>query len=182
MKYLFLLPILIFASIVSVSAQPQEYESHVIKVGIVTVNPAATLEFYTNVMGMMKVREFDVDSATSRKFGFSRGIPFHVDCFKIENSPDATEIKILGFAKKSVQNKPDNIQSGTGAQFITLYVKSLKPFLKRFKDNNVIVLGESPTPVKILNENPLTSSSTISKQLVLIQDPNGVFIEIVGNN
>lgn len=105
-----------------------------------------------------------------------------MDCLKIENSAQATEIKILSFDSKTVEDKPQNIQEKTGVQFITLYVKSLKPFLKRYKDTNVNLLGEAPTSVKILNEKPVTSSSANTKQLVLIQDPNGVFIEIVGNN
>jgi catechol-2,3-dioxygenase len=53
-------------------------------------------------------------------------------------------------------------------QYITLMVKSLAPFLERLEHNKIPLLGETPTPL----------SETLS--FVLIQDPDGNFIELIG--
>ncbi len=104
-------------------AQENEYESNVIKIGIVASDLQATLNFYINIIGMSKVREFDIDSATSYKFGLTKGIPFHVVGLKSENTQQATEIKIFSFGKSTNTKKPHYLQ-GTGMQFMTITVKS----------------------------------------------------------
>ena len=46
--------------------------------------------------------------------------------------------------------------------------KALKPVIERLKEKNVPFLGTTPTP---LNEN---------LHFVLVQDPDGIFIELIG--
>ena len=160
-------------------SQEKEFESNIIKIGIVTSDLQATLNFYINIMGMSKVREFDIDSATSYKFGLTKGIPFHVVGLKSENTAQATELKIVSFGKSTNTKKPQYLQ-GNGMQFMTITVKSIKQFTKRLKDNNIKLLGETPTPIKLQNLTPMPAVSGDSMQLVLIQDPDGNFIEIIG--
>ena len=62
--------------------------------------------------------------------------------------------------------KSKYIQDDIGVQYLTIYVNSITPFLKRIKSNNIKLLGQTPT-------------TTGDKQYVLIQDPNGVFIELI---
>lgn len=160
------------------SAQEKEFESNIIKIGIVTSDLKATLDFYINIIGMSKVREFDIDSATSYKFGLTKGIPFYVVGLKTDNSTQATELKIVSFRNNINNKKPQYLQENTGIQFMTITVKSVNKFIKRLKDNNIKLLGETPTPIKLLNETPAPSGD--GRFLVLIQDPNGIFIEIIG--
>jgi len=160
-------------------AQENEFESNVIKIGIVASDLQATLNFYINIMGMSKVREFDIDSATSYKFGLTKGIPFHVVGLKSENTPQATELKIVSFGK-SVNNKKPQYLQGNGMQFMTITVKSISHFTQRLKDNNIKLLGETPTPIKLQNLTPKPAVPGDKMQLILIQDPDGNFIEIIG--
>jgi catechol 2,3-dioxygenase-like lactoylglutathione lyase family enzyme len=164
------------------TAFPQEnaFESNIFKIGIVTSDLHATLDFYINIIGLIKVREFDIDSVTSYKFGLTKGIPFHVVSLKTENTPQATELKIVSFGKTTNNNKPQYLQFTSGVQFMTISVKSITQFVKRLKDNNIKLLGETPTLIKLLNETPVSPLSGDGRQLVLIQDPNGIFIEIIG--
>jgi len=146
--------------------KPSEFESDIIKVAIVASDLKLTLDFYTNVIGMTNVREFDIDNPTSIRFGLSGGIPFHVSVLKLDNVPQATELKIMSFAKQPKHKKSKYIQDDIGVQYLTIYVNSITPFLKRIKSNNIKLLGQTPT-------------TTGDKQYVLIQDPNGVFIELI---
>jgi hypothetical protein len=53
-------------------------------------------------------------------------------------------------------------------QYITINVNSLAPFLERIKKHKVKLLGETPIP---LGE---------SDHFVLVQDPDGTIIELIG--
>jgi len=145
-----------------------EFESDIIKVAIVANDLKATLDFYTNVIGMTKVREFDIDKETSTRFGLTGGIPFHVTALKLSNTTQATELKIMSFENKPETKKSKFIQDDIGVQYLTVYVKSIKPFVERIRANNVRFLGQTPT------------SAGDDYQFILIQDPNGVFIELIG--
>jgi predicted enzyme related to lactoylglutathione lyase len=145
-----------------------EFESDIIKVAIVASDVQATVDFYTNVIGMVKVREFDVDSVTSVQFGLSNGVPFHVTALKLNDSPQATELKITGFKNKPEHQPSGFIQDKIGVQYLTIYVTSMNPLIERIKANGVKFLGRTPAP------------AGEGYWFTLIQDPNGVFIELIG--
>jgi len=145
-----------------------EFESPVIKVAIVASDLKATTDFYTRVIGMTRAREFDIDSLTGAKFGLTGGVPFHVTGYKLIDSPQATELKIMSFGGKQVHQRSKYIQDDIGVQYLTMYVRTMKPFIERIKANHVQFLGETPT------------SAGDGMSFVLIQDPNGVFIELIG--
>jgi catechol 2,3-dioxygenase-like lactoylglutathione lyase family enzyme len=145
------------------------FESDIIKIAIVASDFQATMDFYTQMIGMTKVREFDIDSLTSVTFGLSGGVPFHVTCLKLNDSPQATELKITSFPVQPEFQKSAVIQDGIGVQYLTIYVNEMKPFVERIRAKGVRFLGKTPAP------------AGEGKVFVLIQDPNGVFIELIGN-
>ncbi len=145
-----------------------EFSSNLIGVGVVVSNIEKALDFYINVIGMEKVEEFDVDEEFSRLSGLSGGTPFHVEVLKLEESPQANQWKLMSFGKKAAHPRPGQIQDDTGVQYITIMVKSLEPFIERIRKHNVKMLGETPTPL-----GP-------DQHFVLIQDPDGTFVELIG--
>jgi catechol 2,3-dioxygenase-like lactoylglutathione lyase family enzyme len=147
----------------------KEFASDIIKIGIVASDLQATLDFYTKVIGMSKIREFDIDSATSARFGFTTGIPFHVIGLKTNNSEHSTELKILSFGSNNTFKKPRHLTDNLGMQYMTIYMNKMAPLIERLKKNNIKFLGETPT---------LTEGYT----LVLVQDPDGVFVELIGKD
>jgi catechol 2,3-dioxygenase-like lactoylglutathione lyase family enzyme len=167
-KLLFAAALLFVISNKPLLSQKNEFESDVIKIGIVASDLKATVEFYQNIIGLIKVREFEIDSATATDFGFTQGKAFHVTCFKTVSSPQATEIKILSFGKNETYKKPVNLNDNLGMQYMTIYVKSVQPVIQRLRDNKVKFLGKTPV------------DAGEGKQLILVQDPNGVFVEIIG--
>lgn len=145
-----------------------EFKSNIIKIAIVANDLDETLDFYKNVIGMTKVREFEVDKTTGKRFGLTDSISFKVTGLKLYDTPDATELKIMSFDKKPEFKKVDYIHDKIGVQYLTIYVNSMKPFIERIEKEKIELLGETPAST---GENML---------FVLIQDPNGVFIELIG--
>ena len=145
-----------------------EFASNLIGVGVVVSDLEKSLMFYTDVIGMEVVDEFNVDEQFARISGLSRGVPFNVKVLKLENSPSANQWKLMSFGQGASHPLPGNIQDDTGMQYITIMVNDLTPFVERIKKNKVKLLGETPTPLGGDNH------------FVLIQDPDGVFVELIG--
>jgi len=144
-----------------------EFASNQIGVGVVVKDIDSSLFFYLNVIGMRKVTEFDVNAEFAKTSGLSNGVPFHVDVLKLVDAPDANQWKLMSFGKDATHPMPTYIQDDNGMQYITIMVNSLEPFLKRIEKYNIKLLGDTPIP---LGEN----------HFVLIQDPDGNIIELIG--
>ena len=163
--------ILIFALTILLSPQlvaQGEFSSGLIGVGVVCRDIEKSMDFYLNVIGMTRVEEFDVEGTFGTSSGLSDGLAFHVDVLKLMDSPDANQWKLMSFNLEGSHPMPSHIHDDTGMQYITLMVNSLEPFLKRAREHGVKLLGETPIQ---LNEND---------HFMLVQDPDGNFIELIG--
>jgi len=163
-----LLAIACLATLSTTTMAQSEFSSGLIGVGVVTNNLEKSLDFYLNVIGMTKVSEFDVDGGFGSSSGLTDGIAFHVDVLKLKDSPDANQWKLMSFNKEGSHPIPKFIHDDTGMQYITIMVNSLEPFLKRIKEHNENLMGNTPIP---LNE---------TDHFVLVQDPDGTIIELIG--
>lgn len=145
-----------------------DFAKNAISIGVVVEDLDKSLDFYQNVVGMVKVREFVVDSEKANRMGLSKDKSFDIKVLKLENSEEAAELKLMTFNNKNSHKNQKFIPDENGIRYITLFVKSMKPILKRIKKNNVKTLGKTPT---MLDEN---------RMFVLIQDPDGNFVEFIG--
>jgi hypothetical protein len=75
---------------------------------------------------------------------------------------------MLSFDKKSARSHSKFIQDDTGVQYITIFVTSITPILERIQKYNIRILSETPTVPED------------GRHFVLIQDPDGTFIEPAG--
>ncbi len=147
---------------------PGDFAKSGISVGLVVENLDKSLDFYKNVIGMIQTSQFSVESARAKELGLSAGDRFDVTILKLENSEQAAEWKIMSFGKKATHPKQNFVPDDTGMQYITIYVKSMKPLLERIRKYKVKTLGITPTK---LDED---------RDFVLLQDPDGNFIELIG--
>jgi catechol 2,3-dioxygenase-like lactoylglutathione lyase family enzyme len=147
---------------------PEDFAKPGISVGVVVENLQKSIDFYQNVIGMVKTGGFSVDGAQAQKLGLSNGDRFDVTVLKLENSEQAAEWKLMSFGKKATHPKQNFVPDDTGMQYITIYLKSMKPVLERIKKYNVKTLGITPTK---LDE---------TRDFILVQDPDGNFIELIG--
>jgi catechol 2,3-dioxygenase-like lactoylglutathione lyase family enzyme len=145
------------------------FTSKVIGVGVVVSNLEKSLDFYVNGIGMVKAGGFSLNRDFTKRSGLSNGVPFSVTVLKLEDSPDANEWKLMSFSKKALRPKSRFIQDDVGMQYITINVTALRPVMERLKKMKVAFLGSTPTPVP-----------DGSKQFLLVQDPDGTFVELIG--
>jgi catechol 2,3-dioxygenase-like lactoylglutathione lyase family enzyme len=163
-----LLPLVLIIVLSFNKPAPSDFERGIIEIGVVTEDFEKSYDFYINVLGMTRTGGFDVDKEFSKRSGLADGIPFKVAILKLKDSDQATQWKIMSFNRKPSHKYPKYINDDTGVQYVTVFVKSMKPFIERIKKHKVKFLGETPT--KLDGE----------RQFVLIQDPDGTFIELIG--
>jgi catechol 2,3-dioxygenase-like lactoylglutathione lyase family enzyme len=148
--------------------KPDDFAKSGISVGVVVENLQKSLDFYQNVIGMVKTGEFSVEGPRAKELGLSNNERFDVTVLKLENSEQAAEWKLMSFGKKATHPKQTYVPDDTGMQYVTIYVKSMTPILERIKKYNVKTLGITPTK---LDE---------ARDFVLVQDPDGNFVELIG--
>ncbi len=171
MKKMYFTAILIFA-VMFVSAQKQsaksEFSNPTIFVGSVVTDLEKSVDFYTNIIGMKKTGAFSVDAEKAKELGLTNGKKIDVTVLKLEDSPQANEWKLMSFGTKPGHKKPAYLDDDTGMQYITILVNHLEPIMKRIEKNNIKILSGKPSK---LEEN---------RFFILIQDPDGTFIELIG--
>lgn len=150
------------------AAQTSEFTSETISVGVVVSDLEKSVEFYTKVIGMKKAGGFSVNADMGRRTGLTGGSAVDITVLKLGDSKTATDWKLMSFGKPAAPPKKQHIQDDTGPQYITIHVKALKPFLARIKEHNVKLLGDTPI------------SLGGTTQFVLVQDPDGTFVELIG--
>jgi catechol 2,3-dioxygenase-like lactoylglutathione lyase family enzyme len=161
--------IIICAVLMNYVAHAQSnFSSKLIGVGVVVADVNRSLNFYVNGIGMVKTGSFTINEEFGKRSGLTNGEPVSVTVLKLENSPEASEWKLMSFGKKAAHAQQKFIQDDTGMQYITIQVKSLKPILERLKQQKVTFLGRTPTPL------------SKDAHFVLVQDPDGNFVELIG--
>ena len=144
------------------------FTSTSIGVGVVVADMQRSLDFYVKGIGMVKTGNFTINAEFGKRGGLTGGEAVEVNILKLENGPEGTDWKLMSFGKKASHPKPKFIQDDTGPQYITIQVKSLTPIIDRLKAQNVTFLGSTPTPL------------TKDSHFVLVQDPDGTFVELIG--
>ena len=164
-KNLLILTTLLFGGLVHAQSN---FTSKSIGVGVVVADMQRSLDFYIKGIGMVKTGNFTINAEFGKRGGLTGGEAVDVNILKLENSPESTDWKLMSFGKKIGHPKPKFIQGDTGLQYITIQVKSLQPIIDRLKELNVTFLGNTPTPL------------TKDSHFVLVQDPDGTFVELIG--
>ena len=164
-KNLLILTTLLFGGFVHAQSN---FTSKSIGVGVVVADMQRSLDFYIKGIGMVKTGNFTINAEFGKRGGLTGGEAVDVNILKLENSPESTDWKLMSFGKKAGHSKPKFIQDDTGMQYITIQVKSLQPIIDRLKEQNVTFLGNTPTPL------------TKDSHFVLVQDPDGTFVELIG--
>ncbi len=169
-----IIPILLMAGILTIIlysfriSTEDEFELGTIQFGVVVSDLQKSIDFYTNIIGMKETGGFSVDANFSKISGLTGGEPFDVTILKLRDERQATEWKLMSFGKKANHPMPRFIQDDTGVQYVTIFVKSMEHFLERIKKHKIKLLEETPV---FLED---------GRQFVLIQDPDGTFIELIG--
>lgn len=160
--------LMIINTSMSIHAQT-DFEQSGISVGVIVSDLEASKTFYTEIVGMIEVPGFSVTADIGKSTGLTGGLPFDVAVLKLEDTPKASQWKLMSFKKDATHPKQQYIQDDTGMQYITIFPKDIALTIARIKKNNIPTLGE--TPIKLPD----------GKTFVLIQDPDGTFVELIGD-
>ena len=163
-----LLLLLCFVAISLASGAQNQFSNPTIFVGNVVVDLEKSIDFYTNIIGMTQTGEFSVGGEKSKELGLTDGRSIDVAVLKLEDSPQANEWKLMSFGTKAGHKKPKYLHDDTGMQYITILVNHLDPIIERIKKNNIKILSGEPS--KLAENN----------YFILVQDPDGTFIELIG--
>jgi catechol 2,3-dioxygenase-like lactoylglutathione lyase family enzyme len=164
---------IIFVSVTLISSAqkasaPGDFSNPTIFVGSVVTDLAKSVDFYTNIIGMTKTGAFSVDGVKAKELGLTDGRAIDVTVLKLEDSPLANEWKLMSFGTKPGHKKPNYLHDDTGMQYITILVNHLNPVMERIEKNNIKILSGKP------------SSLDDVRSFILVQDPDGTFIELIG--
>lgn len=159
----------LFLLFVAYTSMAQSEFSHPgIFVGNVVEDLNKSVKFYTEVIGMTKTGEFSVGKEKCKILGLTDKYDLNVTVLKLEDSPNATEWKLMSVGTKAKHPKQKWMTDDTGMQYITILVNHLDPLIERCKKYNVKILSEKP------------SSLDNNRFFILVQDPDGTFIELIG--
>ncbi len=160
-----LIPVLLLAC----NKPSGQFEKPVISIGVVVTDLNRSLDFYKNVLGMKETGVINMDAELGEKSGLTGGLPARVKVLKLEDSGQATEWKLMTFEGLPQPARQQHIQDAAGMRYVSISVRSVAPFLERLRKNNIPLLGQ--TPVELQK----------GVYLILFQDPDGIFIELIGN-
>lgn len=150
-----------------------QFTSNIINMGLVVSDLEKSLRFYQDVLGMVEVPGFSINADFAKRSGLTGGIPFEVKILQTTTKDQITQYKIMSFKKPKAwfwKWKHHFIQRGLGIRYITLIVDELDPILEQMKKHQIKALGSTPTPLQLGDQ---------TESYLLIQDPDGVFIEVI---
>ena len=145
------------------------FSNPAISIGVVVEDLQKSIDFYTQVVGMVKTGEFSVSKEQCTELGLTDSYQLDVTVLKPINSETSSEWKLMSLGTKSKHPKQKFMSDDTGIQYVTLFVKEIQPVLERAKNNNVKILSGQPS---VLDD---------GRKFLLLQDPDGNFLEIIGN-
>lgn len=159
-------------SVYVVSAQnapsPEEFGNPTIQVGLVVSDLDKAVDFYTNIIGMTRTGGFNVPGEKAKELGLTDGRSVEVTVLKLEDSVNSNEWKMMSFGEKAAHPKQKYLHDDTGLQYITIFVKNIHPFIDRIQKNNIQILSGTPSTLED------------GRGFILLQDPDGTFIELIG--
>ena len=148
--------------------QQKPFKDGVIDIGVVVSDMERSKKFYLEVIGMKETGAYDLDEKFGSRSGLTGGLPLTIKVLKLEDTPSATEWKLMEFAKLSRKSVRKFVYQNIGMQYITINVNSITPFIEQLRAQKVKFLGE--TPITLAD----------GRWFILIQDPDKNFIEIIG--
>jgi catechol 2,3-dioxygenase-like lactoylglutathione lyase family enzyme len=159
-------------SVCAVSAQkvpaPEEFSNPTIQVGLVVSDLDKAVDFYTKIIGMTRTGSFSVSGEKAKNLGLTDGRRIDVTVLKLEDSVNSNEWKMMSFGEKAAHPKQKYLHDDTGLQYITIFVKNIHPFIERIQKNNIQILSGTPSTLED------------GRGFILVQDPDGTFIELIG--
>ncbi len=143
------------------------YSHYRIDLGLIVRDVEQSLAFYEGALGLKRAYGFEVGGDFARESGLTAGHPLNVVALRLTDDGDAPILKLVRTGDPAA-DRPQYITDRSGVRYLTINVTDLAPLLERLRQFQVPVLADGP--VRMGN----------GQYLALVQDPDGVFIELIG--
>ena len=153
-----------FILMVSFQSRSQAAELGVGAIGLVVSDIDRSEKFYTEIVGMENSGGFELSKEWSAEAGMSDNRPFAVRTYRMNDNPAATTLKLAHFDKIDARPHPSGINKESGVNYLTFYYDDLEGVRERIAKAGIKIVGE------VEGE---------GYALVIIRDPDGIFIELV---
>ena len=170
-SFLFLVPC------ISINAEEQKesnFARQTIDMGIVVTDIEKSLEFYKKVIGFSENEGFKVGGKFPESVGLTDGTPLTIHVLKLGKEEHATALKLMqvGSKKPARVIKQPHIHTIAGLSYVTIFVNDVDVVMNRAKKLGYEPYAKSP---QILPEGLPQDVC-----LLMLKDPDGNFVEIVG--
>lgn len=168
---LLLLPLAATAQDGSGAAQAADpdvsYSNARIDVAVIVRDVDAALAFYEGALGLKRAYGFEVGADFATEAGLTDGHALQVVALRLTDAADAPILKLVRTGEPEL-DRPGFITDRSGVRYLTVNVTALAPLLERLRQHNVPVLANGPVRMGD------------GQHLALVQDPDGLFIELIG--
>lgn len=147
--------------------QENGFNSRPMDVGIVVSDMQKSLDFYTKVIGMTELGPWHVTPEISKSAGFTDGKAVDIINLKLNDEPGAPQYKLAKI--QGVESETLSHSFRPGLRYLTIRVDDVEPYLKRIKEQNVKLWGDSPLDFP-----------EYDYSVLILQDPDGAMLEIAG--
>ena len=147
-----------------------DFSSPTIDFGIVVSDMDKMAKFYIEVVGMKQVNTFKAPAELAGGVGLTDNKGADVRFLALDDGKTSTKLKLL-YISGAKPAAGDNrfIHSTVGISYTTFFVKDMDAAIQRVKAAGVKLLGKSPLP--------LPNGEMF---LLVMRDPDGNFVELVG--
>jgi predicted lactoylglutathione lyase len=159
---------------ICLGANESNFANQTIDIGIVVKDINRSLQFYKDVVGFEQKEGFQVGGSFPKLVGLTDGTNLKISVLRLGNEETATKLKLMqvhGKKPTRVVNQ-SYIHSIAGFSYLTIFVKDVDKVLNNAIKNGVKPYAKSP---QIL---PKGLPQDVC--LLMLKDPDGNFIEIVG--
>ena len=173
MKKNLLSSILLFTSVFVSAAN---FSSQTIDLGVVVSDIEKSLVFYKEVIGFTEKDGFEVKGDFPKQVGLTDGTPLEVHVLTLGDEEKATKLKLMevSSSKPAQTIKQRYIHTLTGFSYLTIFVKDVDLVLTQAKQQGYKPYAKSPQT--------LPQGLPQDVCLLMLRDPDGNFVEIVGPN
>ena len=150
------------------------FSSETIDIGIVVTDIERSLAFYKKVIGFTEKKGFKVSGKFPKLVGLTDGAPLEISVLTLGDGTQATKLKLMEVESQKPTRviKQVHIHTVAGPSYLTIMVKDVDLILERAKKHGYKAYAKSP---QILPEGLPQDIC-----LLMLIDPDGNFVEIVG--
>ena len=152
------------------------FAQQTIDLGLVVTDLEKSLEFYKEVVGFSEREGFEVGGKFPKQVGLTDGSPLAIRVLSLGEEESATKLKLMQVAsqKPTKKIKQPFIHTIAGFSYLTIFVNDVDLVLKNAAKHGYEPYAQSPQTL------PKGLPQDIC--LLMLKDPDGNFVEIVGPN